>query len=118
MVFLLALVTSFLLAARSYDPVDYRTPVFALDIVCILMTIWFLCDEIAELKRWIFHKLSIYYYSGTSIYIEVLFHIFFCYWGKENNTEDFVSRIEVRYIEVPLYYFKSLRKWPRDPRQF
>ena len=86
MAFLLALVSSFLLAARSYDPVDYRTPVFALDIVCILMTIWFLCDEIAELKRWIFHKLSLYYYSGTSIYIEVLFHLFYCYWSKENRS--------------------------------
>lgn len=51
LVFLLALVTSFLLAARSSDPEDYRTPIFALDTFCILMTIWFLCDEIAELKR-------------------------------------------------------------------
>ena len=38
--------------------------------------------------------------------IEILFHIFYCYWGKENRSLHHGLRyivIEVRYIEVPLY---------------
>ena len=36
-------------------------------------------------------------------YIEVLFHIFYCYWGQENSSLYRQLRyIEVRYIEVPL----------------
>ena len=36
-------------------------------------------------------------------YIEVLFHIFDCYWGQENSSLYRQLRyIEVRYIEVPL----------------
>ena len=36
-------------------------------------------------------------------YIEVLFHIFYYYWGKENRSLYRGLRyIEVRYIEVPL----------------
>ena len=81
-----------MLAARSYEPVDYRTPIFALDIVCILMTIWFLCDEIAELKRWIFHKLGLYYYSGPR-YISRFFFIYFTVTGVKKivrYTKDFI----------------------------
>ena len=37
-------------------------------------------------------------------YIEVLFHIFYYYWGKENRSLYRGRRyIKVRYIEVPLY---------------
>ena len=37
-------------------------------------------------------------------YIEVLFHIFYCYWGEGNRSLYRGLRyIEVRYIEVPLY---------------
>ena len=36
-------------------------------------------------------------------YIEVLFHIFYYYWGKENRSLYRGLRyIEVRYVEVPL----------------
>ena len=36
-------------------------------------------------------------------YIEVLFHIFYYYWGQENRSLYRGLRyIEVRYIEVPL----------------
>ena len=54
----------------------------------------------------IFHnKPRLYYYSGTSIYIEVLLHIFYCYWSKENRSLYRRLRfIEVRYIEVPQKY--------------
>ena len=35
--------------------------------------------------------------------IEVLFHIFYCYWGKENRLlYQGLCYIEVRYIVVPL----------------
>ena len=38
-------------------------------------------------------------------YIEVLFHLFCCYWGKENCSSYGGFRyIEVRYIEVRLYF--------------
>ena len=38
-------------------------------------------------------------------YIEVLFHLFCCYWEKENRSSYGGLRyIEVRYIEVPLYF--------------
>ena len=38
-------------------------------------------------------------------YIEVLFHLFCCYWGKENRSSyGGLCYIEVRYIEVPLYF--------------
>ena len=38
-------------------------------------------------------------------YIEVLFHLFCCYWNKENRSSYGGLRyIEVRYIEVPLYF--------------
>ena len=37
-------------------------------------------------------------------YIEVHFHIFYYYWGKENRSlYQGLRYIEVRYIEVPLY---------------
>ena len=37
-------------------------------------------------------------------YIEVLFHIFYYYWGKENRSlHRGLCCIEVHYIEVPLY---------------
>ena len=37
-------------------------------------------------------------------HIEVLFHIFYHYWGKKNRSLYRGLRyIEVRYIEVPLY---------------
>ena len=37
-------------------------------------------------------------------YIEVVFHIFYYYWGEENRSSYRGLRyIEVRYIEVPLY---------------
>ena len=38
-------------------------------------------------------------------YFEVLFHIFYYYWGKENRSLYRGLRyMEVRYNEVPLYY--------------
>ena len=38
-------------------------------------------------------------------YVEVLFHLFCCYWGKENRSSYGGLRyIEFRYIEVPLYF--------------
>ena len=38
-------------------------------------------------------------------YFEVLFHIFYYYWGKENcSLYRGLRYIEVRCIEVPLYY--------------
>ena len=38
-------------------------------------------------------------------YIEVLFHLFCCYWGKENRSSFGGLRyIEVSYTEVPLYF--------------
>ena len=38
-------------------------------------------------------------------YIEVLFHIFYYYWGNENHLlYGGLRYIEVRYIEVPLYF--------------
>ena len=41
-------------------------------------------------------------------YIEVVSHIFFCYWDKENRSLYRGFRyIEVRYIEVPLYWDKE-----------
>ena len=45
------------------------------------------------------------HYNKVS-YIKVLFHIFFYYWDKENCSlyRDLLGCIEVRYIEVPLYY--------------
>ena len=37
--------------------------------------------------------------------IEVPFHLFCCYWGKENRSSyEGLRYIEVRYIEVPLYF--------------
>ena len=38
-------------------------------------------------------------------YIEILFHIFYCYWGQENRSlyQGLRRYIEVRYIEVSLY---------------
>ena len=37
-------------------------------------------------------------------YIEVLFHIFYYYWGEENHSlYRALHYIEDRYIEVPLY---------------
>ena len=37
-------------------------------------------------------------------YIEILFHTFYYYWGKENRTSYRGLRYtEVRYIEAPLY---------------
>ena len=42
-------------------------------------------------------------------YIEVLFHIFYHYWGKENcSLYRGLRYIEVRYIEVPLYLLCGL----------
>ena len=41
-------------------------------------------------------------------YMEVLFHIFYCYWGKENRLLNRGLRyIEFRYIEVSLEYVHS-----------
>ena len=38
-------------------------------------------------------------------YIEVLFHLFCCYWDKENRSSHGGLRyIEVRYIKVLLYF--------------
>ena len=54
-------------------------------------------------------------------YISRFFFIYCTVTGVKkivHYTADFLSLIEVRPIEVPLYYFKSLRKWPRDLRQF
>ena len=43
-------------------------------------------------------------------YVEVLFHIFYCYWGKENRSLYRGLRYtEVRYIEVPLYVKHKLQ---------
>ena len=95
MVFLLALVTSFLLAARSSDPEDYRTPIFALDTFCILMTIWFLCDEIAELKRCQFFITN--HTFITTVEPRCISRFFFIYFTvthgvkkMDRYTEDFV----------------------------
>jgi len=52
-------------------------------------------------------------------YIEVLFHIFSYYWGKENRSLYRGLRyIEVRYIEVPLYlygFYKGVHSSPPPP---
>ena len=41
-------------------------------------------------------------------YIEVLFHAFYYCWGKENRSfYEGLRYIEVRYIEVPLYFKHS-----------
>ena len=94
MVFLLALVTSFLLAARSSDPEDYRTPIFALDTFCSLMTIWFLCDEIAELKRCQFFITNhVFTTTVEPRYISMFFFIYSSVTGVKKivrYTEDFV----------------------------
>ena len=49
-------------------------------------------------------------------YIEVLFHIFSYYWGKENRSLYRGLRyIEVRYIEVPLHlygFYKGVHSSP------
>ena len=38
-------------------------------------------------------------------YTEVLFHLFCCYWGKENcSSYEGLRYIEVRYIKVLLYF--------------
>ena len=53
MIFLATLSASFMMAATSIDPTDYdkapgrRT----LEIWVMIMTIWFICDEVTELKR-------------------------------------------------------------------
>ena len=42
-------------------------------------------------------------------YIEVLFHIFYYYWGKEDcSLYPGLCYIEVRYIKVPQYTLKKL----------
>ena len=42
-------------------------------------------------------------------YIEVLFHIFYYYWGKEDcSLHPGLRYIEVRYIKVPQYTLKKL----------
>ena len=42
-------------------------------------------------------------------YIEVLFHIFYYYWGKENRSLYRGHRcIKVHYIEFPLYNKKAI----------
>ena len=42
-----------------------------------------------------------------SRYIEVLFHMFYYYWGRENRSLYRGLRYkEVRYIEVPLYCYR------------
>ena len=45
-------------------------------------------------------------------YVKVLFHIFFYYWGKENCSlyRALLRCIEVRYIEVPLYFHAIAQK--------
>ena len=44
-------------------------------------------------------------------YIEVLFHIFYYYWGEENRSLYRGLRyIEARYIEVPLWYMAKTRR--------
>ena len=41
-------------------------------------------------------------------YIEVLFHLFYCYRGKENRSSYAGLRyIEVRDIEVPRYFMQN-----------
>ena len=54
--FLGALCGSFITAAKSPDPMDYRNARSrqVLDIWCIAATLWFLLDEISELKRYVF----------------------------------------------------------------
>lgn len=53
------------------------------------------------------------------LYIEVLFQIFYNYWGKENcSLYRGLRYVEVRYIEVPLYiktivWYYSTRKHVR-----
>ena len=46
--------------------------------------------------------------------MEVIFHIFYYYWGNENRAlYRGLCYIEVRYIKVPLY--KALRNgWPTN----
>ena len=65
-------------------------------ITSILFIQWHL--DIAKVKDWQF------LFAMTRFrYIEVLFHIFYYYWGKENRSLYLGRRsIEVRYIEVPL----------------
>ena len=56
-------------------------------------------------------------------YFEVLIHLICCYWDKENRSSYGGLRyIEVRYIEVPLYfhakYIHTLSfKWGNDRRR-
>ena len=51
--FLVALSASFMSAATSDDPLDYKSAPGrkSLEILLSLMTLWFIIDEISELKR-------------------------------------------------------------------
>ena len=101
-----------------------------------LVNPWSILHHIQETYFALFKCLRIMSYSGTSIkrrakglgkfvrsnevsLYEVLFHTFYCYWGKENCL--LYQRfwyIEVHYIEIPVYWtlnnqgncFHSLKK--------
>ena len=74
------------------------------------MTIWFLCDEIAELKRCQFFITN--HVSTTTVELRYISRFFFIYftvtsWSKENRSLYRGLRfIVVRYIEVPQYNIK------------
>ena len=54
MMFLTALSTDFMMAANSVDPIRFgKTPFFQfLEVWVISMTLWFIIDEISELRRY------------------------------------------------------------------
>ena len=63
---------------------------------------------------WLVYLLWFWFYDSqvkTALtrfrYVKVLFHIFFYYWDKENCSlyRGLLGCLEVRYIEVPLYYY-------------